>query len=73
MTIKTLEYIHELLKKEEEKTRETYNAARKLQYDFEESDSDKDLIKGQEHAADLFMEDHFSALHALEDFESQEW
>ena len=39
MTIKTLEYIHRLLIEEEAKTNEVYKAARKLQHEYEESET----------------------------------
>ena len=46
MTIKTLEYIHRLLVEEEAKTNEVYKAARKLQHEYEESETaDKSLAK----------------------------
>lgn len=46
MTIKTLEYIHRLLVEEEAKTGEVYKAARKLQHEYEESETTgKDLAK----------------------------
>lgn len=73
MTIKTLEYIHKLLQDEEWKTRQVYKSARDLQNEYEERNADKALIKSQEEAADQFMEAYFAALHALEDFENQEW
>lgn len=74
MKIKTLEYIHRLLAEEEAKTKETYNAARKLQHEYEESETaSKHLVKSQEIAADDFMEIHLAALNALEDFENHEW
>ena len=39
MTIKTLEYIHKLLVEEERKTNEVYKGARKLQHEYEESET----------------------------------
>lgn len=73
MTIKTLEYIHKLLKDEEWKTRQVYKSARDLQYEYEENNADKDQIKRQEEVADHFMNEHSAANNALEDFENQEW
>lgn len=73
MTIKTLEYIHRLLVEEERKTKEVYNASRKLQHEYEDNGASKDLIRGQEEAADGFMHEHIAALNALEDFESHGW
>ena len=74
MTITTLEYIHKLLKDEEYKTNEVYKAARKLQHEYEDSETpDKALIKSQTEAADHFMTAHIEATSALNDFESQEW
>lgn len=74
MTIKTLEYIHRLLIEEEAKTNEVYKAARKLQHEYEESETaDRDLTKKQEAAADEYMKIHIAAENALEEFESHEW
>jgi len=73
MNIKTLEYIHKLLIEEDSKTNEVYRAARSLQHEYEEHNADKALIASQEKAADEFMNIHFAASNALEDFENQEW
>lgn len=74
MTIKTLEYIHRLLIEEEAKTKEVYKEARKLQHEYEESETpEKDLAKRQEEAADEYMRIHLAAENALEEFESCEW
>ncbi len=74
MTIKTLEYIHRLLLEEEAKTNEDYKGARKLQHEYEESETaDKGLVKRQEAAADEYMKIHLAALNALEEFESHDW
>lgn len=74
MTIKTLEYIHRLLIEEEAKTNEVYKAARKLQHEYEESETaDKSLAKKQEAAADEYMKIHIAAENALEDFERHGW
>lgn len=74
MTIKTLEYIHRLLVEEEAKTNEVYKAARKLQHEYEESETaDKSLAKEQEAAADEYMKIHIAAENALEEFESHGW
>ena len=74
MTIKTLEYIHTLLIAQEKQTSEVYKNSRKLQHEYEESETaSKDLIKRQTEAADEFMREHIAALNALEDFEGQEW
>ena len=74
MTIKTLEYIHRLLIEEEAKTNEVYKAARKLQHEYEESETaGRDLAKKQEAAVDEYMVIHRAAVNALEDFESHGW
>ena len=74
MTIKTLKYIHQLLVDEEQKIKEIYLNARKIQHEFEESEiPNKVLIKEQEKAADEYMKEHIIILNALEDFEAQEW
>ena len=74
MTIKALEFIHRLLVEEEARANEVYEAARKLQHEYEESETaDKDLIKSQEIAADKYMVARIAALGALKEFESQEW
>lgn len=74
MTIKTLEYIHNLLIEEERKTKEVYKNSRKLQHEYEESETaSKDLIKSQTEAADGYMEEHLAAVHALGEFESHEF
>ncbi len=76
MTIKTLEYIHRLLIEEEAKTKEAYKSARKLQHEFEGSETEainKDVAKKQEATADKYMKLHLAAADALEDFESHNW
>ena len=74
MTIKTLEHIHNLLLAEEQRTKEIYNAARKLQHEYEDSESaGKELVKSQTAAADEFMMAHLAAAGALAEFESREW
>lgn len=74
MTIKTLEYIHTLLIAQEKQTSEVYKNSRKLQHEYEESETaSKDLIKIQTEAADEFMHEHLAAVNALEDFESHMW
>lgn len=74
MTINTLEYIHRLLVAEEAKTNEVYKAARKLQHEYEESETAyKSLAKEQETATDEYMKIHIAAENALEEFESHEW
>jgi len=74
MTIKTLEYIHALLLEDERERKEVCDNSRRLQHEYEESETaSKDLIKRQTEAADEFMREHIAALNALEDFEGQEW
>ena len=74
MNIKTLEYIHGLLIEAETETNAYYKGARKLQHEYEESETaGKDLIKRQEAAADEYMRKHIEASNALEDFENHEW
>ena len=74
MTIKTLEYIHKLLQQEEARTNEAYKAARKLQYEYEESETaGRQLVKDQTEAADRYMREHSAAVDALQEFEQQEW
>lgn len=74
MKIGTLEFIHNLLRAEATRADEVYKAARKLQHEYEESETaPEDLIKRQTEAADGYMHEHFAADNALEDFEAQEW
>lgn len=73
MTIKTLEYIHALLIEDERKRKEVRDNSRQLQYEYEENNADKKLIKRQTEYADEFMHEHIAARNALEDFEEQEW
>ena len=73
MTIQTLIYIHNLLKEKEEETNATYKAARKLQYEYEANDADKELIESQTVAADEYRKIHNDALTALNEFEGKEW
>ncbi len=75
MTIKTLEFIRRLLIDEEAKTKRDYKyAARRLQREYEESETaSKDFIKSLEAAADKSVKVHTAAANALEDFESHEW
>lgn len=74
MTIKTLEYIHALLVEKEHQANEIYNNARKLQHEYEESETaSEDLVKRQTNAANEFMREHLAAVDALKAFENQEW
>ncbi len=74
MKISTLEWIHELLKEAEQKSKEDYNNARKLQHEYEESETaDNDLVKAQQDAADELMRIHLEVINALNDFEDHEW
>lgn len=74
MTIKTLEYIHALLVDHEAAAHMDYKAARKLQHEYEESETpDEELVAKQKAAAELRMTFHNEALNALRDFEQQEW
>ena len=74
MTIKTLEYIHSLMQEDTDRTRTDYDAARKLQYQYEESETvDSDLVSTQKKIADEYYRLWIKASNALEDFESQEW
>lgn len=74
MTIKTLEYIHALLVDHEAATHMDYKAARKLQHEYEESETaDEALVEEQKAAADLYMRAHSEAVNALRDFEQQKW
>lgn len=74
MTIKTLEYIHALLIEKEQQTNEVYKNSRKLQREYEESETaPEDLVDRQALAADGYMREHLAAANALEDFENQEW
>lgn len=75
MTIKTLKYIHELLLENEAEAKFVYKNARKLQHEYEESESEnaEELAKSQATWADDCMKAHTEALNALNDFESQDW
>ena len=74
MTIKTLEYIHNLLIKREAATCAEYDAALKLHREYENSETaDETLVKNQADAACSCMKAHSEARDALKDFESVEW
>lgn len=74
MTIKTLEFIHRLLIREEQVSKEIYNEKRQLQHEYEEKENiDKDIVKDKEKTADYFMKLHFESLNALNDFENADW
>lgn len=75
MNIKTLEYIHQLLIDNAKEAKFVYENARKLQHEYEESESEnaEELAKSQESWADDCMKAHSEALKALNDFESQDW
>lgn len=74
MKISTLEFIHNLLRAEATRADEVYKAARKLQHEYEESETASEgLVKRQTEAADEYMHERFAADSALEDFEAQEW
>ena len=63
MTIKTLEYIHKLLKDENQKLDKLYTAASKLAPDDSiEDDNLSEIIRMR-----------FAAIAALNDFEDTEW
>ena len=74
MTIKTLEFIHALLIEKEQQTNEVYRNARKLQHEYERSETAPEgLIKRQTDAADKYMHEHMVALDVLTDFEGRQW
>lgn len=74
MTITTLEYIHALLIEKEREAKEDREGSRKLQHEYEQSETaSEDLIKRQTEAADLYMHVHMEALDALMDFEGKQW
>ena len=62
MKIKTLEYIHALLIEDERKRREVRDNSRRLQYEYEENNADKKLIKRQTEYADEFMHERAGRL-----------
>ncbi len=71
MTIKTLEFIHNLLVGEEAKTKQVYEDARRMRREYEGDNeaANRELMEDQKAAAN----EHTAALNALEDFESHEW
>ena len=71
MTIKTLEYIHRIMIREEEKLLTVYKYARDQQYAAEAAESQDVEQKKQE--ADSFWKLHSEALDALQEFENQDW
>ena len=81
MTIKTLEFIHNILLEKESHANLTYQNARKLQYDFEDNEEMKEelpevyarLVREQKEAADNFYRIHTQAQNALIEFESVDW
>lgn len=81
MTIKTLEFIHNILLEKESHANLAYQNARKLQYDFEDNEEMKEelpevyarLVREQKEAADNFYRIHTQAQNALIEFESVDW
>lgn len=79
MTIKTLEYIHNLLIEREAAARAEYGAARKQLSDDDSKELETGapinvaLAKEHKDTACSCMRAHSEALDALKDFESVEW
>lgn len=72
MTIKTLEYIHQLLMEKEAETGKIYKNVLKLQHENEELEEGKKMDSLKEFVVEC-MKIHAKAASALEEFESQEW
>lgn len=75
MTIKTLEFIHKLLKEEEARQQNALHIARanlNAQRDKEEA-GEKTNIATYEDLYNKCFSNHCHALRALEDFEQKEW
>lgn len=71
MTIKTLTYIHDLLKEEADKREKAYKWMRDIANAAEEQDQpNKDELKKQ---VEIARHKRFEAENALADFESKEW
>ena len=71
MTIKTLEFIHNLLKEEANKTDDAYKYIRDIATTARENEQpNADYLAQQQEAA---WKKRTEAKHALEDFEEKEW
>lgn len=74
MTIKTLIYIHDLLKEEERRTREVYKRAADHRDDLEyDENATRDQIQEAAERASECCTQHSEALGALLEFERKEW
>lgn len=74
MTIKTLEFIHNLLKDEADKTEALYKMAKDTFYECAESENpNKKQLKSAEEHLTVWRNAYNKAAEALSDFENQEW
>ena len=69
MTIKTLEYIHKVLKKAEKRAETTYKNADKLLDEYTANNGDITLINSQKKAVEKYRREYFEAIDILEEFE----
>lgn len=70
MTVKTLEYIHKVLKKAEKRAETIYKNASKLLDEYTENKGDITLINNQKQAVEAYRREYFEAIDALDEFES---
>ena len=74
MNIKTLEFIHKLLKEKEEATKEAYKNAREILDKLEEQENkDFGMIDAQTEQFERKRQERMEAENALADFENHEW
>lgn len=74
MNIKTLEFIHKLLKEKEEAAKEAYKNAREILDKLEEQENkDFGMIDAQTEQKERKWQERMEAENALEDFENHEW
>lgn len=74
MNIKTLEFIHKLLKEKKEATQEAYKNAREILDKLEEQENkDFGMIDAQTEQKERKWQERTEAENALEDFENHEW
>ena len=74
MNIKTLEFIHELLKEKAETAKKEYKHAKEILEALEEKENlDWGRIDAQKEQKERKWQERTEAVNALEDFENQEW
>ena len=73
MTIKTLEFIHELLEEEKGQRRKIYDKANENLRQATDEGKEEDVLEALDDIKMCCYRKYLQAINALEDFEKEEW